>query len=297
MMYMLISAGFYTLTAFLLKLLYLNSDISTYEFTYWQSMIMIVMNLVSFKQAGKDHLLVRDDMRVTIIVRSVCAFLGVTGFYLALQYTDLSKATALYWTNPMMTAVIAYFALNETLNFVDWLSIIVSFAGILIIQNPWEHEVSVAKSYEDFHGTMAALGGALFFAIAQMMTRKLGKKVHFLIVPLYQSIFSAFIAPLLMILFLRYRTAHTTHYGIYEVSMVVLISICMFVSQIFQTKAYQTDKAGRVAPVNQLQIIFNWILDFAVISTRPSSNELVGGLLIIGSNIIISVLRCFNIIK
>ena len=297
MMYMLISAGFYTLTAFLLKLLYLNSDISTYEFTYWQSMIMIVMNLVSFKQAGKDHLLVRDDMRVTIIVRSVCAFLGVTGFYLALQYTDLSKATALYWTNPMMTAVIAYFALNETLNFVDWLSIIVSFAGILIIQNPWEHEVSVAKSYEDFHGTMAALGGALFFAIAQMMTRKLGKKVHFLIVPLYQSIFSAFIAPLLMIFFLRYRTAHTTHYGIYEVSMVVLISICMFVSQIFQTKAYQTDKAGRVAPVNQLQIIFNWILDFAVISTRPSSNELVGGLLIIGSNIVISVLRCFNIIK
>lgn len=100
-----------------------------------------------------------------------------------------------------------------------------------------------------------------------------------------------------MILFLRYRTAHTTHYGIYEIVMIILISICMFISQIFQTKAYQTDKAGRVAPVNQLQIIFNWILDFAVLSTRPSSNELVGGLLIIGSNLVISVLRCFNIIK
>lgn len=166
MMYMFISALFYTLMAFLLKLLYLNSDISTYEFTYWQAMIMVIMNLVSFKQTGKDHLLVRDDMRVTLIVRSVCAFLGVSGFYLALQYTDLSKATALYWTNPMMTAVIAYFALNESLNFIDWLSIIVSFAGILIIQNPWEHQVSIEKSYEDFHGTMAALGGALFFAIA-----------------------------------------------------------------------------------------------------------------------------------
>lgn len=64
----------------------------------------------------------------------------------------------------MMTAVIAYFALNESLALVDWLAIIVSFAGILVIQNPWAHEIS--PSFEDFHGTMAALGGALFIAIA-----------------------------------------------------------------------------------------------------------------------------------
>ena len=65
----------------------------------------------------------------------------------------------------------------------------------------------------------------------------------------------------------------------------------------FQTKAYQNDKAGRVAPVNQLQIIFNWFLDFVVIGTSPNANELAGGLIIIFSNLFISVLRCFNIIK
>lgn len=191
---------------------------------------MAILNLSLFKTYGKDHLLVRDDMRVTLIVRSICAFLGVTGFYLALQYSDLSKATALFWTNPMMTAIIAYFSLNESLNFVDWLAIFVSFAGILIIQNPWAHEVDVTRSYEDFLGTMAALGGAVFFAIAQMQTRKLGKKVHFLVPPFYQAIFSAFIAPILMIVFLRYRTAHTTHYGWYEIIMIVLISVCMFIA-------------------------------------------------------------------
>lgn len=144
---------------------------------------------------------------------------------------------------------------------------------------------------------MAALGGALAISIAQTQSRQLNKKVSYLIVPFYQSIFSAFIAPLLMILFLRYRTAHTTHYGWYEFFMIILISLCMFLSQIFATKAYQNDKAGRIAPVNQLQIIFNWILDFVVIDTRPGPNELIGGLMIIGSNLIISVLRCFNLIK
>lgn len=35
MLYMFISAAFFTASAALLKFLYINSDISTYEFTYW----------------------------------------------------------------------------------------------------------------------------------------------------------------------------------------------------------------------------------------------------------------------
>jgi drug/metabolite transporter (DMT)-like permease len=108
---------------------------------------MALLNFGLFKSYGKDHLLVRDDMRTTLVVRSISAFIGATGFYLALQYTELSKATALYWTNPMMTAVVAYFVLNEALNFVDWLAIFVSFFGILVIQSPWEKEVSATRTF------------------------------------------------------------------------------------------------------------------------------------------------------
>lgn len=73
------------------------------------------------------------NMRSTLILRSVSGFFGMTGYYLALQYTDLSKATTLYWTNPVFTAVIAYFWINESLNFIDWLAIFVSFFGIIVI--------------------------------------------------------------------------------------------------------------------------------------------------------------------
>ena len=295
--YMSISAVLYTLMAFLLKVLYLNTAISTYEFTYFQSLVMVLLNFASFKTYGKDHLLVRDDMRTTLVVRSIFAFIGATGFYLALQYTELSKATALYWTNPMMTAVLAYFVLNETLNFVDWLAIFVSFFGILVIQSPWEKEVAANRTFYDYVGTIAAIVGAFFFAIAQMQTRKLGKKVHFLVPPFYQSIFTAFVSPVIMIIVLRYRQGDTSFYGWYEALLIILISICLFTAQVFQTKAFQNDKAGRVAPVMQLQIIFNWILDFVVIGTRPMPNEIVGGLLIIGSNLLVSALRACNLIK
>jgi hypothetical protein len=84
MFYMLIAAICFTVSAFLLKLLYLKSNINTYEFTYWNSIVMGILNLFLFKYNNKDHLLVRDDMRTTLILRSICAFIGATGFYLAL---------------------------------------------------------------------------------------------------------------------------------------------------------------------------------------------------------------------
>ena len=58
MIYMFISALFVSLMAFLLKLLYLNSNCSTYEVTYWQSIIMMVLNFSLFKVYSKDHMLV-----------------------------------------------------------------------------------------------------------------------------------------------------------------------------------------------------------------------------------------------
>jgi drug/metabolite transporter (DMT)-like permease len=133
MVYMLISALFFSVMAFILKLLYLNSDINTYEVTYWQAILMGILNFILFKTYAKDHLSVPENLRVTLVLRSMAAFFGTTGFYLALQYTDLSKATTLYWTNPMMTAVVAYFWINESLNFIDWLAIFISFFGILVI--------------------------------------------------------------------------------------------------------------------------------------------------------------------
>jgi drug/metabolite transporter (DMT)-like permease len=75
-------------------------------------------------------------LRYTLILRNFSGFIGITGYYLAIQYTDLSKAAVLYWTNPMFTALISACWMRETISFIDWMAILASFAGIIIIQNP-----------------------------------------------------------------------------------------------------------------------------------------------------------------
>mmetsp|Transcript_35083 Transcript_35083/g.26196 ORF Transcript_35083/g.26196 Transcript_35083/m.26196 type:complete len:138 (+) Transcript_35083:133-546(+) len=134
MVYMSIAALSYSLNAFFLKLLYLHSDgITAYEVTYWQNILMIVLNFGWMKLVEKDPFQVPQGLRYTLILRSFTGFIGITGFYLAIQYTDLSKASIIYWTNPMFTALISACWLKEVISFIDWLAILTSFGGIVVI--------------------------------------------------------------------------------------------------------------------------------------------------------------------
>ena len=136
MVYMAIAAVNFSLMAFFMKMLFLNSEITAYEVTYWQNLMTIFFNYIWIRMIDRDPFQVPQGLRYTLILRSFTGFLGITGYYLALQYTDLSKASILYWTNPMFTAVISACFLKELISFVDWIAVLVSFAGIIVIQNP-----------------------------------------------------------------------------------------------------------------------------------------------------------------
>ena len=65
------------------------------------------------KLRRQDQFKVPTDLRKTLIIMGLLGFMGITSYYLAIQLIDFSKAAVLYWTNPMMTALIAFFWLNE----------------------------------------------------------------------------------------------------------------------------------------------------------------------------------------
>lgn len=298
MVYMAIAALFYSVQAFLMKMLYIKSTIAAYEVTYWQNMLMVIIIYIWMRILKRDPFAVPQGLRYTLILRNFTGFIGITGYYLAIQYTSLSKAAVLYWTNPMFTAVISACWLKEMISFIDWVAIGISFAGIIVIQNPLARQAiaelySPKQSYEQLFGSLAAIVGAIFIAISLMQMRKLGKKVHFLIPPFYQALTNCLIAPVPMIGMMLSKEK-TTHYGWFEAVMLTSLALCMFLAQIFQTKALQLEKAGRVTPVLILQIIFNYFYDYAIIRTVPLTNELIGGLMIVGTNLSISLLRLFN---
>lgn len=97
---------------------------------------MTIVQYGMLRAIKRDPYAVPQGLRITLILRCLTGFIGISAYYLAIQYTDLSKAAVLYWTNPMFTAVISYIWLKESLSLIDWGAILASFSGIIIIQNP-----------------------------------------------------------------------------------------------------------------------------------------------------------------
>ena len=68
---------------------------------------------------------------------------GLTGFsanmmYIgSIQLIEMSKAVVLFWTNPMVTAIMAWLFLKEKITTYDWAAISVAIAGVCVIQNPF----------------------------------------------------------------------------------------------------------------------------------------------------------------
>jgi len=76
------------------------------------------------------------DNRWPLIGRGVFGFLGMTCYYFSLAHLPLGDATAVMFTNPAMTAVLAYFLLGESFGIADGLAMFLCFVGVIFIARP-----------------------------------------------------------------------------------------------------------------------------------------------------------------
>lgn len=58
---------------------------------------------------------------------------------------DLSKAAVLFWTNPMFTALFAYYFLGEKITPFDWAAITLMIIGIVVIENPFANNTELKE--------------------------------------------------------------------------------------------------------------------------------------------------------
>jgi drug/metabolite transporter (DMT)-like permease len=93
-------------------------------------------------------------------------FVGMTGInFWALQYLQLTVTSSIFFTVPIIIALISTLLLGERLDAARWAAIVVGFGGVLFIVRPF----SAA-----FHPAMlASLVNAVIYALFMLMTRRL----------------------------------------------------------------------------------------------------------------------------
>jgi len=178
-----------------LKILYRHVEISAFEVIYWKSLSMILFEYVFIKWSGGDHMETKKELRLTILLRGVTGFIGLACLFTAIQLTSLSKASCLFWSNPIFTALYSRFFLSEKLSNFDWVAIFVCFFGVFLLQNPFstgstslQADVAKIDPFLDMAGSAVAIIGAMIVAFALMLMRKMAGQMHFMISPFYYAI-------------------------------------------------------------------------------------------------------------
>ena len=213
------------------------------------------------------------------LVRGVSVALATICFFSAIALMPLAEATAITFTSPMITALLAAVILKEPAGRSTVLASIVAFGGVLLILRPNFAELGWAA--------VLPLGSAVGMAVMMIGNRAVAGQGSALQM---QFLLAVFAAPLLAL------AALTGHYSgfeplritvpdwtIFAKIMVVAISATTAHWLIFlgTTKASAAD----IAPMTYVQLLVATALGIAIFGDWPDAMSLLGSAIIIGAGL------------
>ncbi|MFZ7091587.1 DMT family transporter [Primorskyibacter sp. 2E233] len=90
-------------------------------------------------------------------------------FYAAVAVLPLGQATALFFVAPLFITLLSIPMLGEKVGPLRMGAVIVGFAGVLIMQQPWKNDLEVSRIV-----LLLPVIAAALYALMQVMTRRLG---------------------------------------------------------------------------------------------------------------------------
>jgi len=164
----------------------LTAALSTLEILFWRSLLGGVIVTAILARAG---ILDRAGLQPQLIgwhaLRNVTHFGGQCAWLIAIAALPLAEVFALEFTTPLWAALMAALFMGEALNRGRWISLLLGFAGVLVILRPGAAVINPAS--------LVMLVGAFGFGITVIVTRKLtqmlsGHDHAFLLVLFYMTV-------------------------------------------------------------------------------------------------------------
>ena len=214
-------------------------------------------------------------------VKDIPAFIfaGFSGYagYIALFNiaTLLSSPSTLSVINalaPAITAIVAYFIFNEKIKLIGWLSMGISFCGILIL-TLWDGVLTVNK------GILYMLAGCLLLSLYNISQRYLTKKYSSFDVSMY----SMLIGGILLVIYSP--SSITNMFSISFTSLILIIYMSIFpsiISYFFWTKAFELAKnTTEVTSFMFVTPVLATLMGIIILGDIPKLSTLIGGVVII----------------
>jgi len=232
--------------------------------------LIFVHSLQDIMWAKKAFSAVRHKLLLLCVLGVILA-LNWVFFFSAVIYTDIAKATLIYYLAPILVVVLSSVFLRERITRKRLFLVFLAFLGALIIGT--QAEFSLGN--KDFLGVVFALLGAIFYASVTVLGRYL-RDVDSTYLTFFQLLFAT------LILFPILVGVGTFHVTSSSLAIILIIAIFHTVVALFiymdGLKEVEANEAAILSYLDPLSAIVYAAILFGEI---PTFKTVIGGLLIL----------------
>lgn len=142
----------------------ISDTLDTFEMMLYRSIVGVIIVVALGWHFGTLHQINRENLTLHW-VRNIAHFIGQNLWFYAITLIPLAQVFALEFTSPIWVILLAPFLLGEKLTKTRVLAGLFGFVGVLILTRPTISGLNV--------GIATAAASAIFFAITNLLTRRL----------------------------------------------------------------------------------------------------------------------------
>ncbi|EDO44735.1 predicted protein, partial [Nematostella vectensis] len=279
------SCVFFAISSLFVKLL---GEIPPQEVVFFRSLVQLIFLLPPVIYSQSPALGERRQLPC-LIVRGLAGTLALCCQFYAFQRIPLADATVIVFSSPIFTGILGYFILREAWGWFDAVATMLCFFGIILIVRPtflFGREaggLSSSDNWQQLTASLVALCGAVMTSIALIAIRKL-QGVHCLTPVLYLAI-SGVVSTAIGVLVTG--TFRSVRCGSNHQWLLLALGLCGIGGQTLLTKALQLERAGMVALVRTLDIVFAFLLQLAFLDYRANVYSVIGAVMVVACNVIV----------
>uniref|UniRef100_A0A8D2KRD8 Solute carrier family 35 member G1 n=1 Tax=Varanus komodoensis TaxID=61221 RepID=A0A8D2KRD8_VARKO len=279
--YTLLSAFLFSVASLFLKKI---EDIHSVEVSAFRcvfQMAFVLPGLIYYKTG----FLGPKDKRIFLFFRGLLGSGAMILLYYAFQVMPLADATVITFSSPVFTSLFAWIFLKEKYTCWDLLFTMFTITGVVLIARPpflfGSNVTGIERSYTDhLNGTIAAVASAVAAASTFVILRKVGKSVHYFLSIWYYAAIGLIVCVIALCVMGGWSLPNCGT----DRFLLILIGLLGLGGQILLTKALQIEKAGPVAIMKTMDVVFAFIFQILFLNDFPTWWTVGGALCVVASS-------------
>lgn len=267
--YMAVSAFGFSAMSMLVKLA--SARLPTSEIVLARAVITLVISYVMVRRAGLSPW---GTQRGKLVLRGFLGFVALTGYYVAIALLPIADATTIQQLVPLITAILAWWLLDEKIGWGTFVALGCGITGVLVIVHP-------SGAGLNPYGVLIAVGSAICSSIAYVTIRTLSRSEHPLVIVFYFPLIATPLA-------IPWAVAEWVTPSAVDLLLLVAIGVTTQVGQVFLTMGLAAERVGKATAVGYLQIVFAIGWQTAIFGDAPTVSTLLGAGLIIGGTLVVA---------